>query len=302
MSTCKALCDSDRGPARAIGVVVATLALLLAFVAGCQHQSSASRRADTAPQAAPARDKPVTVATVSANSAGSHQATGTAETNAAATPPNAATAAASEPSAAISTQPPQAASSTSGEGATAPQPSAQQPSPPTGNATAYWAGSGQRQDKASWRKLAKDGLHDLSNPGLQYLQNPREALSGLPAGKSGNFVDWVQALNTGAIQPRARLHGGGTMELLDLDVILTDTKNMPTVTFAHKTHTQWLGCKQCHEQPFVSQKGANNMIMADIFAGKFCGKCHGRVSFPLTQCFDCHDGARPGQASISTEP
>lgn len=171
-----------------------------------------------------------------------------------------------------------------------------------GKASAFWAGSGKRQDKASWTKLAKDGLHDGSNPGLPYLQNPREALSTLPVAKSGDYVDWVAALRSGAIQPRATVRSTGSMDLLDLNVELADTKNMPVVTFPHLIHTEWLGCKNCHDKIFVAKRGANPMSMADIFAGKACGRCHGKVAFPLNQCFVCHNGKRPGQVQPASGP
>lgn len=179
---------------------------------------------------------------------------------------------------------------------------AEVPSGKPGKATAFWAGSGKRQDKASWTKLAKDGLHDGSNPGLPYLQNPREALSALPVAKSGDYVDWVAALKSGAIQPRATVRSAGSMELLDLNIEFTETKNMPAVTFPHLSHTEWLGCKNCHDNIFVAKRGANPIAMADIMAGKACGRCHGRVAFPLNQCFACHNGRRPGQTQPASGP
>jgi len=38
----------------------------------------------------------------------------------------------------------------------------------------------------------------------------------------------------------------------------------------------------------VPAKGQNNMTMSAIVEGKFCGRCHGKVAFPLADCNRCH--------------
>jgi len=166
---------------------------------------------------------------------------------------------------------------------------------PPGNATARWGSSGRDVDgKSPWRSLAHDGIHEREGDAIGLLQEPRSALSGLPRGRSGNYIDWAAALNGGAIRPRARAGGPGQMEVLDLDILLADTKNMPTVTFPHRTHTEWLSCKNCHDWLFKPEKGANDISMTDIARGRACGLCHGKVAFPATDCFRCHNGPRPG--------
>ena len=152
----------------------------------------------------------------------------------------------------------------------------------------------------SWHKLARDGIHDPRSEALPYLQQPREALSVLPAGKAGNLVDWVSALRQGDIAPWSGLRRSAKMEILDRDIVLTDTKNMPTVTFPHLVHSEWLACSSCHDQLFVAQRGANDIRMRDILAGKSCGLCHGKVAFPADRCFQCHDGPRPGMKSSAS--
>ena len=166
---------------------------------------------------------------------------------------------------------------------------------PPGRATARWGSSGPDVGgKSPWRSLAYDGIHDPESDAVRVLQQPRSALRSLPRGRSGNLIDWASALNDGVIRPRARAGSQGQMEVLDLDILLTDTKNMPVVTFPHRTHTEWLSCRNCHEWLFKSQLGANDISMADIARGRACGLCHGKVSFPPTDCFRCHDGPRPG--------
>jgi c(7)-type cytochrome triheme protein len=163
-----------------------------------------------------------------------------------------------------------------------------------GQATARWGSSGPDVGgKSPWRSLANDGIHARDSGAIGLLQEPQSALSSLPRGRSGNLIDWAAALNDGVVRPRARVGSQGQMEVLDLDIVLADTKNMPVVTFPHRTHTEWLGCKNCHDWLFKAQKGANNIAMTDIARGRACGLCHGKVSFPATDCFRCHNGPRP---------
>jgi len=163
-----------------------------------------------------------------------------------------------------------------------------------GRATARWGSSGRDVDaKSPWRSLAYDGIHESGSDAIGVLQEPRSALRGLPRANSGNFIDWAAALREGAIRPRARTGGQGRIEVLDLDILLADTKNMPVVTFPHRTHTEWLACRNCHDWLFKAQRGANDISMTDIARGRACGLCHGKVAFPATECFRCHDGPRP---------
>jgi c(7)-type cytochrome triheme protein len=141
-----------------------------------------------------------------------------------------------------------------------------------------------------------DAIHDSANPARLQLQSAAEGLRGLPLDKRG-AVDWVQALRSGAIAPRANLDGTGQAQTLALDVILKNTKEMPYVRFGHQAHTQWLACGNCHDALFLPKAGANPISMDALFRGKYCGACHGRVAFvPHLDCERCHsvphDGAK----------
>jgi c(7)-type cytochrome triheme protein len=165
---------------------------------------------------------------------------------------------------------------------------------PPGVATVRWGDSRRDADgKSPWNSLAYDGIHARDSDAIGLLQEPRTALRALPRAISGNFVDWVEALRSGSIRPRARRGGQGQMEILDQDILLVDTKNMPVVTFPHRAHTEWLGCRNCHDWLFKAERGANQISMSDIARGRSCGLCHGKVAFPATECFRCHDGPRP---------
>jgi len=141
----------------------------------------------------------------------------------------------------------------------------------------------------SWLPLNKDNVHDPMSPALRLLQQPGEALSKLPADTAGNQVRWVEALESGAINPRTNVLPETKVNVLDLDNWLNTSGSMPVVKFPHRQHTLWLDCANCHEHLFKSKAGANKLSMLQILNGEQCGVCHGAVSFPLTECSRCHN-------------
>lgn len=165
---------------------------------------------------------------------------------------------------------------------------------PAGQASARWGTRGPDIDAASpWRSLAGDGIHEAGGDAIGLLQEPRSAFRSLPRSISGDYVDWVAAIDSGAIAPRARVGSPGAMEVLDRDIVLADTRTMPVVSFPHRAHTEWLACGNCHDGLFKAKAGANDISMAEIARGRACGLCHGKVAFPATECFRCHNGPRP---------
>ena len=143
----------------------------------------------------------------------------------------------------------------------------------------------------------KDLLRDPTNPVIHLFQNPTAGMAGLPADKSDSGVNWVKALDIGAITPRRALHAPGTgvevEELvMDLDMYLNVSGSMPIVRFPHRAHTMWLACANCHQAPvtniFVPQAGANNISMEKILMGEQCGICHSAVAFSINDCSRCH--------------
>lgn len=143
-----------------------------------------------------------------------------------------------------------------------------------------------------WPPLAQDELHDPAMTMLKLLQNPDEALSKLPRDGAGNQVDWVKALEKGYIKPRASIRSNTEIKVLELDVLRRNTGEMDMVLFPHKQHTEWLACGNCHEKLFKSKAGATQFGMFDILNGEYCGRCHGAVAFPLTECKRCHSVPR----------
>ncbi len=143
-----------------------------------------------------------------------------------------------------------------------------------------------------WVPLAQDGLHDPEGPGIGVLQEPAEALSQLPPDTAGNQVNWIKALEDGVIRPRTGLREEHPMRIRDDAILLKNTGEMPMVRFPHRPHTLWLDCKNCHEKYFISRAGANPINMYKILQGQYCGRCHGAVAFPLTECKRCHSVPR----------
>lgn len=141
--------------------------------------------------------------------------------------------------------------------------------------------------------LTKDGVHDPASPAIKLLQEPAEALSKFPTDAVGNQVRWVKALELGLIAPRSNILPDTKVTVLDLDVIMPRTAEMPMVRFPHRQHTEWLDCSNCHEKLFASKAGGTKAVnMFEILQGEYCGLCHGAVSFPLTECKRCHSVER----------
>lgn len=67
---------------------------------------------------------------------------------------------------------------------------------------------------------------------------------------------------------------------------------MPPVVFPHWFHRIRFKCKVCHENIFIMRQGANDINMAKIVKGEYCGKCHnGRIAWAPIYCDRCHSGA-----------
>ncbi len=103
------------------------------------------------------------------------------------------------------------------------------------------------------------------------------------------YVDWVKALQDGTITPFASITEGEVeMKSIDFDVVFEVKGDLPDVVYPHLPHTQWLDCRNCHPSIFKMQAGSNNVTMQKIVEGEFCGRCHGKVAFPLYDCARCH--------------
>jgi len=75
--------------------------------------------------------------------------------------------------------------------------------------------------------------------------------------------------------------------------LVFDKSPMGKVTFSGKVHAEkGFKCNDCHNPEMFPKmkKGTTTIKMADIYAGKLCGKCHdGKTAFKaMGSCDKCH--------------
>lgn len=125
---------------------------------------------------------------------------------------------------------------------------------------------------------------------------PALELSGFPKDQY-DLIDWAATMLQGKIKPRDAIDPGvPEVPPFDLDIVITTkSKFQPDVVFSHKVHTMWLACENCHDAIFKKKAGGHpEMHMTKIAAGEYCGRCHDRVAFPLTDCLRCHVKPKSG--------
>lgn len=167
------------------------------------------------------------------------------------------------------------------------------------------------------KKRLEEGHPDLRiDPWVPPQEMPVEklprALQAMPKDNYG-YPDWTAAVSRGLLSPlnsleeasnkKGYMFAEGSKEAVEAaesfakeeapgDVIFEiNDRLMFNVIFPHKIHTYWLSCKVCHPGIFVAKKGANTFTMPDVWDGKFCGRCHGKVSFQpkgYNNCKRCH--------------
>jgi len=125
--------------------------------------------------------------------------------------------------------------------------------------------------------------------------HPIPAFEVLPKDQLG-MINWNKAVTDGIIRPRGTLTDAEEEVpyegFLD-NIIFFQAKvfMMADVAFPHGIHSYWLSCDSCHPKPFKKHVGGNVFTMQEIFEGKWCGKCHGKVAFPASgyaNCRRCH--------------
>ncbi len=113
--------------------------------------------------------------------------------------------------------------------------------------------------------------------------------AGLPRDKFG-LIDWAKIVREGLIKPRHSLNPKeDEFPPLPLNIeIVAKGDFVNNVLYPHEIHTWWLKCEVCHPKIFIPAKGQNNITMVGIVKGKWCGRCHNKVAFPLSDCKRCH--------------
>jgi c(7)-type cytochrome triheme protein len=117
-----------------------------------------------------------------------------------------------------------------------------------------------------------------------------QLLVKLPKEQAGG-VDWDSALEEKLIAPKAGIEPDAPDQpVFDLTLeLVPEGQEVFKATFPHKEHTEWLTCANCHTGIFKMQRGGDPITMAKIYAGEYCGRCHGKVSFAVpTGCPRCH--------------
>lgn len=79
------------------------------------------------------------------------------------------------------------------------------------------------------------------------------------------------------------------------DVVINnyaDAAGMRPAVFPHWFHRIRFRCKVCHaDLGFQFKAGGNQITMAKIIEGQFCGACHnGEIAWSVENCAMCHSG------------
>lgn len=92
------------------------------------------------------------------------------------------------------------------------------------------------------------------------------------------------------------------------DVVINnyaDKAGMRPAVFPHWFHRIRFACKVCHaDLGFKFKAGGNEITMAKIMDGQFCGACHnGEIAWSVENCNMCHSGipGTPSQVHNSTQ-
>ena len=141
----------------------------------------------------------------------------------------------------------------------------------------------------AFSSLAASGKKTYTYSLYDSLRKMAVPLTLLPRDKYG-LIDWAEGVRMKLISPISSLEGSMEEKTYDTPVIIKSKMAVMTdVLFPHDVHAYWLSCKTCHPGIFVQTKGGNiDMTMWDILDGKYCGRCHDRVAFPLRECYRCH--------------
>lgn len=127
---------------------------------------------------------------------------------------------------------------------------------------------------------------------VKFQKDFYEFTKGFPKSRFGNKVDWLKAETEHLVTLKDYLEGISIKRKalkIPLDTELKSKEiGMPDIIFSHEKHAIWNGCELCHPDIFGVKKGATVYSMQDIFNGKYCGACHGKVAFPNTDCRLCH--------------
>ncbi|MFC1684212.1 c(7)-type cytochrome triheme domain-containing protein [Pseudomonadota bacterium] len=108
----------------------------------------------------------------------------------------------------------------------------------------------------------------------------------IPVDKHG-FIDWLNLKKNKIFEPLHSLDKEYTPEIRDNKIFFESKSKIKNVLFDHQIHSSWIKCTSCHPEVFKEDL-KNNIKMVKMSKGKFCGRCHGKVSFTFADCLRCH--------------
>lgn len=111
----------------------------------------------------------------------------------------------------------------------------------------------------------------------------------LPLDRFG-LIDWLKMKRNRVFLPIVSLQKDFKEETRDNRILFISQSNfVNNVLFDHKVHSDWIDCSTCHPIIFIDKLGGNHMRMRDMSKGRYCGHCHGKVSFKFADCKRCHN-------------
>lgn len=116
------------------------------------------------------------------------------------------------------------------------------------------------------------------------------------------FINWLVLKKRNVFTPVVSLDKNYKEVTRDTKILFKSKSDfVDNVLFDHKIHSDWLKCESCHPAIFNNKLGGNNIKMLDMRKGRYCGHCHGKVSFTFADCKRCHKESNkrpPGTALI----
>ena len=109
----------------------------------------------------------------------------------------------------------------------------------------------------------------------------------IPVDRFG-FIDWLELKESNVFNPIHSLNKDFNNEVRDNKILFKSKSKLKNVLFDHKVHSTWINCSSCHPEVF-RESLENNVKMKRMSKGKFCGYCHGKVSFTFADCKRCHN-------------
>ena len=104
------------------------------------------------------------------------------------------------------------------------------------------------------------------------------------------YINWLELKARNIFKPINSLTKNFKEEVRNNQILFESTSpTVKNVLFDHGVHSTWIKCDTCHPSIFTEKLGDNHIKMTDMAAGRFCGYCHGKVSFTFADCIRCHN-------------